>query len=203
MGNKEYVLSKCAKIMDKVPGDNIIGVEVGVFAAQLSSTILPAYPRLRKLYGIDPYTRFIKRDAWPQSKWDNLYEDVQRVMSVHGDRWELIRKTSLTAAQYLPDNLDFVYLDGDHSAIVVEREIPLYEAKIKDGGLLCGHDYVGNGEPGVKPTVDEFARLHGRDLHVDELENMWWWIVKKIPVVSRSMEKRIAIMKSIPTNMEG
>lgn len=182
MSNKEHVLMKCARIMDKVPGENIIGVEVGVFAAQLSSTILPAYPRLKKLYGIDPYFTFKKRTAWPQERWDELYNDVQRVMAVYGNRWELIRKTSLEALNDLPDNLDFVYLDGDHSAEVVEKEIPLFEAKVKDGGLLCGHDYVGIGEPGVQPTIDEFARLNNRDLHVDTDANMWWWIVRREPV---------------------
>jgi len=178
--------------MDRVPGENIIGVEVGVFAAQLSSTILPEYPRLKKLYGVDPYVQFTKRDEWPQQKWDDLYDAVQRVMAVYGDRWELIRKTSLEALEHLPDDLDFVYLDGDHSAATIEAEIPLYEKKVKNGGIICGHDYYGTGEPGVKPSVDKYAKDNHRNLQFDEAQNMWWWRVKR---TSKSEAKRIAVQK--------
>lgn len=175
MGNREYVLKKCAGIMDLVPGDNILGVEVGVFGAQLSSTLLPEYPRLRRLYGVDPYAEFVMRPHWPQERWDELHDAVQKMMSQYGDRWKLIRMKSLNAVGSLPNDLDFVYLDGDHSLDVVAREIIYYDWKIKKGGLLCGHDYIGIGEPGVQPAVEKMAVVLTRDLHFEEELNMWWW----------------------------
>lgn len=42
---------------------------------------------------------------------------------------------------YENDSLDFVFIDDDHSYDNIVREIPLWLAKVKKGGILAGHDY--------------------------------------------------------------
>lgn len=57
---------------------------------------------------------------------------------------------------YNDKSLDFVFLDGDHSYEAVKNDITNWLPKIKDGGVLSGHDY-GNGsyDFNVKKAVDE------------------------------------------------
>lgn len=66
------------------------------------------------------------------------------------------------------DNLDFVFLDGDHSFDNVAREIAFYASRLRFGGVIAGHDY-GRDFPDVVRAVRTFvpeAEIIGR---------CWWW----------------------------
>ena len=41
------------------------------------------------------------------------------------------------------ESLDLVFLDGDHRYSSISQDIDLWWPKIKNGGILCGHDYNG------------------------------------------------------------
>jgi predicted O-methyltransferase YrrM len=51
-------------------------------------------------------------------------------------------------------SVDLVYIDGDHSYEAVSKDIELYLPKIKQGGIMAGHDYS-KSWPGVIKAVDE------------------------------------------------
>ncbi len=72
---------------------------------------------------------------------DRKFQDVQD--RFRGDaRVQFHRTFSYRAAPTLPDkHFDYVYLDGDHSYEYVLRDLLDYAAKIKDDGLILGHDY--------------------------------------------------------------
>lgn len=59
------------------------------------------------------------------------------------------------AGEFPDDALDMVWLDGDHSFDTVSQEIDAWSAKLKRGGILCGHDYGETMCPDVKKAVDE------------------------------------------------
>lgn len=56
-----------------------------------------------------------------------------------------------------PFDFDLVYLDGDHSAEMVRREIETYWPLLARGAWVGGHDYTDTPAPGdgVKKAVDE------------------------------------------------
>lgn len=54
-------------------------------------------------------------------------------------------------------DLDFVYIDGSHSYKNVISDITYWLPRIKEGGVLGGHDY-GSNEPGVIKAVDELFK---------------------------------------------
>lgn len=69
-------------------------------------------------------------------------------------RMDLIPLDSLNASLEFPDNyFDFIYLDSGHTYELTKAEIRLWIRKVKDGGILAGHDYHGHEE--VKRAVDE------------------------------------------------
>ena len=60
------------------------------------------------------------------------------------------------------DSLDIVYLDADHGYESVSCELSLCRDKVKNGGYICGHDYMDRW--GVKRAVDEFCEREGLEI---------------------------------------
>lgn len=51
---------------------------------------------------------------------------------------------SQLAAKLFPDNsVDFVYIDAEHSRDALLRDIRIWWPKVKPGGIMGGHDYLG------------------------------------------------------------
>ncbi len=143
----------------------LVGVEVGVFDGSHCWGFLENLD-IKKLYMVDPYlpykqhikdlglersqfliSRAKKRSAiWAREKFPGK--------CVH------IYKESLDAVGGFEDeSLDFVYLDGDHTYDNVSKEIPLWEAKLKPGGLMGGHDYSSR-RPSVPQAVNWYCGKH-------------------------------------------
>jgi hypothetical protein len=146
------------------------GCEVGVFKAYFSSVILRHWQG-KRLFSIDPYRTFadtIYRDQSniDQEEFERVYAEARENLSPYKDRSLIVRKTSVEAAASFPDgSLDFVYLDGNHCFEAVREDIETWYPKIKDGGLLAGHDYVEDGitvhgDFGVRKAVAEFSAKH-------------------------------------------
>jgi hypothetical protein len=94
------------------------------------------------------------------------------------DRTFFMRATSEKAILKFPDNsLDFVYIDGDHSYDAVLLDIILWHRKVKDGGILAGHDYQETRKHGVKKAVDDYVKYHNIDLQLFDVS--WYWEVTK------------------------
>jgi predicted O-methyltransferase YrrM len=81
------------------------------------------------------------------------------------------RLDSLKAAQNLRNlRFDMVFIDGDHEYESVKEDILAWRPLLREGGLLCGHDY---GHPdyhaGVTAVVNE---LFGQPSRGPDL--IWW-----------------------------
>ena len=90
------------------------GVEIGVAFGGHSEAILNQ-TNIDKLYAVDRYQHDPSYDDplnFVQDQFDELYGYVKDRLSVFGDRCELIRLDSKKAAQTVPDELDFVYIDA-------------------------------------------------------------------------------------------
>ncbi len=76
----------------------------------------------------------------------------------------IVRDFSVEASEKFPDNyFDFVYIDAAHTYEEVKRDLVAWYPKVKDGGILAGHDYfpdtrIWRGDPcGVYQAVNEFV----------------------------------------------
>jgi predicted O-methyltransferase YrrM len=58
------------------------------------------------------------------------------------------------AAAVIPDDLDMVFVDAAHDEKSVKEDILRWLPKVRDGGILCGHDYGNSKWVGVKKAVD-------------------------------------------------
>jgi hypothetical protein len=90
-------------------------------------------------------------DTWKGGREHQDMEDIDELYSTFIDNMKPVeeyyspmRMTSLEAASKFEDNsLDFVFLDGSHHYEDVKDDINAWFPKIKNGGVLAGHDYTG------------------------------------------------------------
>jgi len=149
---------------------DLIGVEIGVQWGVNSRWILDNLD-IRKLYLIDPYVQYISVSGILSTDEPQTKEIANIYLSKYNDIIEWIYETSINASLSIPDNLDFVYIDGDHRVEMIRLDIKNYIQKIKIGGLLAGHDY---NQLQVKKTVNKiFKDKLKTGQHND------WWVIKK------------------------
>ena len=100
--------------------------------------------------------------------------------------------TSEQAAHAKPDNtLHFCFIDADYRYEAVNQNIELWLPKVKSRGIICGHDYVKDGNIynkadgsliglfGVQGAVKEFAAHDGWNVHVTESKERSYWFAFK------------------------
>lgn len=151
------------------------GAEIGVAFGGHSEAIL-SQTRVEKLYGIDSYQH---RDGYedpmnlPQKDFETLYERTKERLSAFGNRFELVRAESKEAVARILGELDFIYIDADHSYQGVWDDLCTWFDKIRTGGIIGGHDYDHAYFPGVRLAIDEFFRRFDWQVHT-EGEGVWW-----------------------------
>lgn len=113
-----------------------IGTEQGAYAE-----IIAKYAK--KLYCVDawkPYRGY--RDHTREGKLERFFETTVARLSKCPNVW-IVRKFSMDAVKDFQDEqLDFVYIDANHSYDSVIEDITQWSKKIKKGGIISGHDYI-------------------------------------------------------------
>ena len=95
-----------------------------------------------------------------------------------GENIELMIASSLDASCKFPDGyFDLVFIDSSHEHEQTRAEILLWQRKVKDGGILAGHDY-NIGCHGVMEAVNE-AFPNASLEETSEGFNVWWIKIKK------------------------
>lgn len=85
-----------------------------------------------------------------------------------------IRGDFRIAHEYIPE-LDFLYLDADHSYEATKEAFEMYAPKVKKGGVVVLHDawgYDGDTEKSEYPGVQKFALEILEDERWEHLENV-------------------------------
>lgn len=98
-----------------------------------------------------------------QARLDKMLADMQRWLYDGACDWRLLRGDSVKMAEAVKDgDLDFVYIDADHTYEAVKADIAAWWLKVRVGGTIAGHDYVKRALPngvsfGVIQAVNEFT----------------------------------------------
>jgi len=154
---------------------DLIGVEIGVRSGENARNIIMSLP-IKKLYLVDPYLPYLDNNSFKDKKFQMVvYEKAKQNLSCYTNKVVFIKKPSEAALCDIPDNLDFVYIDGNHGYEYVKRDIELYFSKIKNKGVIGGHDCTVH-FIGVIRAVSEFANKNKLHLYLEPPD---WWIVKE------------------------
>ena len=102
---------------------------------------------------------------------------TRKKLAKYKDKAEILKLTSDEAVNLLPNNLDFIYIDGNHDYEYVKKDIKNYYKKLRKGGILAGDDIQNRRIPnGVAKALAEFAVKNKLDFFIEAPD---WWIIKK------------------------
>jgi len=156
-------------------GRNLIGCELGVCFGFTLRYFFDMSDHIEKVYAIDAYKPYM--DHWgqvTQEMVDNWKAGALQLLDPYKDKIEFIEMDSWDASDLIPnDNLDYIFIDGDHSYSAVAKDLRKYWSKVKVGGIFAGHDW---NLPTVKAAVEHFRAERGintKIYHVDN--NVWFW----------------------------
>ncbi len=134
------------------------GAEIGVGSGPYSEAICQHNPGVQ-LYCIDawqPYPDY--RDFTNAEHLESDYAQAQIRLGPY--RAKLIRSMSMDAAKEFYDgSLDFIYIDANHDSPYIDQDIACWSPKVRSGGIVSGHDYVGI-HPDVIRAVDNYVAVH-------------------------------------------
>jgi len=155
-----HILRSSAKYAKEKFGDKqLIIAEIGVREGQNTISML-LNMNIKMAYMIDSYEPYTDNLDDPQSQeyQDIWYKNMFYYMRSFLDKVTFITKSSAFASQLFEDNFfDYVYIDANHSYPSVYEDINLWYQKVKEGGILAGHDLDDVRFLGVKKAVEVFC----------------------------------------------
>ena len=86
--------------------------------------------------------------------------------------FDYVIRPSLSASMDVKDkSLDLVFIDAAHDYESIAEDIKAWLPKVRDGGIICGHDYLPGEYDGVVKAVDEnFEKV---DVETDTVSAVW------------------------------
>jgi hypothetical protein len=173
-----------------------LAAEIGTHRGEFAKTLLKVWKG--RLWCVDPWanpTGYEEQAAMlPGLGGDGIdreadLAEARQTLRIYVGRHTLIRSTSQDAVSQVPNNLDFVYIDGDHRKDAVYQDLHSWYPKLRKGGILAGHDWFCPGERdglwgvNIQPALNGFCVDLGIDrvyLIVEEGGLPWsWYLFKK------------------------
>ncbi len=161
-----------------------ICVEIGAFSG---SSVLPVaamltYLNQGKIYAIDGWSnstaiRNLAENDPNKAWWSTVnMKEVQRSFRILMNSFKVqnyvqeIALASDDAVSLIPDEIDFLHLDGDYSEIGSLKDVELYIPKVKEGGYIL-YSNLFTMINGKQPKLKAFCALLENCEIVTEIEN--------------------------------
>ena len=145
-----------------------LGVQRGLFAQSL----LRECSALRRYYMIDPWRHL---DNWnkPSNKATNVHEEFYAETLRNTEQFAakrvVLRGTTAEVIDRITDGeLDFAYIDGDHTLRGITIDLACAWPKIKEGGFIGGDDFccsIWQHSPSFEPTLVFPYAVHFAEAH--------------------------------------
>lgn len=152
-----------------------VGAEIGVQLGNNLFKILKDLPEL-EMYAIDIWSDKRVRfdgtidltDIPPNDAYKNVKGKSLRI--TNPERLHLIRDFSHQAyTKFDNESLDFIFIDASHIYEDVKKDIELWYPKVKEGGMISGHDINMKGvSKAVSESINDWSKA-GYD-------NVWYKI---------------------------
>lgn len=159
-----------------------ICAELGVYKGSFSRSIFD-WLKPKKLHLVDMWWLSGKKWGWSgESTFDAFFKVVREFEDelVNG-QVEIDARFDDKFLLMMPDDyFDWVYLDTAHSYYQTSIELPILKDKVKDNGIIAGHDWrpnVDHKHHGVFKAINEF--IEKNDYEIILLDNHSQWAIKK------------------------
>ena len=119
--------------------------EVGVYRGNYAAKLLERCESIEKYYMIDPWRHL---DGWnkPANKSDDVFEqflsETKTKTDFASDKRIILRGKTTDVIEKIPDGeLDFCYIDGDHTLKGITIDLIRVYPKIRSAGYIGGDDF--------------------------------------------------------------
>lgn len=156
--------------------DGSVFVEIGCYKGKSTCYMIDAIKRSGKKISFYVFDNFSTLGDVEQEFLENLGEDRLR-------RIKFLKRDSVVASRRFENNsVDFLFIDTDHFAHQLTKELLAWIPKIKLGGLISGHDHHHND---LKDAFDIvgigvynviYSRLINLDNNLSFRGTSWWFI---------------------------
>ena len=172
-------------------------VELGVGRGKTTQKLLDKCPNIH-LTGIDewkkrPQTNVEGSETYEDWDFNGLKKNAESIKNKYPNRLTLINKSTNEASmEFSTGSIDLIFIDADHTYEGVINDINNWLPKVKEGGIIAGHDINWNS---VKRAVSESF-----DDYNIESDNVWWTEVDgltKNESNNKKVESKLAVI--IPT----
>jgi len=153
-------------------GDSqITGIEIGTGGGGLPASVMLLCPNVKRLITIDPWMHkdgVEFESGWEQKDLDATREIAYKRLEEYKDRCAIYHMESDAAFEIIDEQVDFVWIDGDHTQEQVKRDLR-FEKFVKPEGIIGGHDF------GQVPLLTEVIRAkYGEKINTGE--DFTWWV---------------------------
>lgn len=160
-----------------------LGVELGVFDGTTLFYLLDHCPEL-SMIGIDLWGKTVRHPTAPvavekcKCEYCNATRTKRRSTPEGGveaevmkralvePRARILKANTAHSASLVEGQVDFVFVDGDHSEKGVSNDIAAWKGKIRPGGRLIGHDWN-------MASVRAGVHRHFDDVQLGD-DHVWW-----------------------------
>ena len=164
-----------------------VGAEIGVAGGDYSEVIMRHNPQLNMMHGVDPYLPYKGyKDFRKLGTFDSLESRAHSLLDKY-ENYQFLKEMSVEASKsFTNGELDFVYIDANHSEPYVSQDIEAWTPKVRKGGIVAGHDYARIKAKGkenstnwaVIPAINKYVKENGYTLFI-------WGLEAKIPGLKR------------------
>lgn len=119
-------------------------VEIGVYRGGFAAAMLAGCESLRRYYLVDPWRHLASWNK-PANKDDDtfeeFYQETLRRTDPYQDKRVVLRGTTTEVIDEIADGeLDFAYVDGDHTLRGITIDLIRVYPKVREGGWIGGDD---------------------------------------------------------------
>jgi hypothetical protein len=151
----------------------ITAVEIGVLGGENAENIV-SFLNVKRLYLIDPYLVYPDAEGKPNRYVPAQKQKAYNRMRRFAKKVTWVYAKSDDAVNQIPDNIDYIYIDGNHDYAFIKNDVENYYRKVRQGGILSGHDFFDD----VAKAVTEFVELNNMKLYT--MMDDWWIVVNGI-----------------------
>jgi predicted O-methyltransferase YrrM len=185
-------------VIQQVLKENIVIAEVGSWKGMSTAILAKTVSDFHgKVFAVDHWQG---NEGVPEHKQSQttdmltLFRYNMRALNVSEYVYPLVMPSEIASSIFPDKSLDMVFIDADHRYEFIKQDIELWYPKVKDKGIIAGHDcegryatfgkfrkeieahlnedvIVGICHPGVvKATWDVF----GNDFQIEGDSSIWW-----------------------------
>lgn len=155
-----------------------IGAEIGTETGKYAEIICQQIPNLN-LTCVDAWLAYKGyREAINQQEVDKLYNQAIKRLKPYGVK--IIKGLSMdVVTQFENESLDFVYIDANHTYEHVMADVTEWSKKVRQGGIVAGHDYIRKKQFPDKPSQNNEVVKAINDYTIQNKIDPWFVLGRK------------------------